>query len=45
MNPPAREDVVAVLMNIYEWTFHLVFVLAVGVVLYVIWNLIPRKEY
>jgi len=42
---PEREDVVAVLMDVYEWTFHVVFVLAVLTILYVIWHLIPKDEY
>ena len=45
MNIPEREDVVAVLMNVYEWTFHIVFVLAVLTICYVIWHLIPKDEY
>ena len=42
---PEREDVVAVLMDVYEWTFHVVFVLADLTILYVIWHLIPKDEY
>ena len=42
---PDREQVVAVLMNIYEWTFHLVFIMAIGTILYVLWHLYPKKEY
>jgi hypothetical protein len=45
MNLPERDDVVAVLMGIYEWTFHIVVILAVATILYVIWHLIPKKEY
>jgi len=45
VNLPDREDVVAVLMNVYEWTFHLVFVIAVLTIGYLIWHLIPKKEY
>jgi hypothetical protein len=42
---PDREEVVAVLMNLYDWTFHLVFVIAIFTIVYIIWHLLPRKEY
>jgi len=45
MSLPDREQVVAAFMALYEWTFHVVFVLAVFTILYVLWHLIPRKEY
>jgi hypothetical protein len=45
MSLPEREEVVSVLMGIYDWTFHLVFIIAIGTLAYVIWHLIPRKEY
>jgi hypothetical protein len=42
---PDREEVVTVAMHLYDWTFHLVFVIAVLTIGYLIWHLIPRKEY
>jgi len=42
---PTREDVVTVLMNIYDWTFHIIFGLAIITIAYCIWHLIPKKEY
>ena len=42
---PDREQVVVVLMHVYNWTFHLVFVIAIFTVLNIIWHLIPKKEY
>jgi hypothetical protein len=45
MSIPEREDVVSVLMNVYEWTFHLVFIVAIFTIAYIIWHLIPKKEY
>lgn len=45
MSLPERDQVIAVLMTIYDWTFHLVFIIAIGTIFYVIWNLIPKKEY
>ena len=45
MSIPDREQVVIVLMNLYDWTFHLVFVIAIFTILNIIWHLIPKKEY
>ena len=45
MNLPEREQVVEVLMAIYDWTFHMVFLLAIVTIGYCIWHLIPKKEY
>jgi hypothetical protein len=45
MNLPDREQVVVVLMDLYQWTFHLVFVIAIFTIGYIIWHLIPKKEY
>jgi len=42
---PDREQVTTVLMNLYQWTFWVVFGLAVVTVGYCIWHLIPKKEY
>lgn len=42
---PDREHVVAVLMTLYQWVFGLVFILAIGTILFVLWHLIPKKEY
>ena len=40
-----REQVIPVLMTIYQWTFHMVFIIAIFTVLNIIWHLIPKKEY
>jgi hypothetical protein len=42
---PTREEVVVVVMKIYDWTFHMVFLLAIVTIAYCIWHLIPKKEY
>jgi len=45
MSLPERAQVVAVLMDIYQWTFRMVFIVAVFTVLNILWHLIPKKEY
>jgi len=45
MELPDREQVIPILMDIYQWTFHLVFIVAVFTVLNILWHLFPRKEY
>jgi hypothetical protein len=45
MDLPDREQVTVVLMHAYQWTFHLVFVIALFTIGYIIWHLIPKKEY
>ena len=45
MSLPSRELVVEWFMALYDHTFNLVFVVSIITVLYVLWNLVPRKEY
>lgn len=42
---PDREQVVAVLMDLYSAVFFVIFLLAIVTISICIWNLIPRKEY
>ena len=45
MSLPERAQVVSFLMSVYEWTFHIIFILAIITVANIIWHLIPKKEY
>lgn len=45
MNLPSHDEVVAIGMVLYRATFLVVFVLAVFTILYILWHLVPKKEY